>query len=107
MIIVFITNKSINRIIIWSGLSFTGGALETALFRCRGYAGVMPGLCRGYTGVIPGLCRGYAGVIPGFKEPNGKEISRFLERRLPACNSLSYLKFVKRFILEGFSPGVS
>ena len=58
MIIVFITNKSINRIIIWSGLSFTGGALETALFRCRGYAGVIPGLCRGYAGVMPGLYRG-------------------------------------------------
>jgi superfamily II DNA or RNA helicase len=46
-----------------------------------------------------------AGVIPDFNEPNEKEITRFLERRLPGCNSLSYLKFVKRLILEDFSPG--
>jgi len=30
---------------------------------------------------------------------------RFLQRRLSGCNSLSYLKFVKRLILENFSPG--
>ena len=46
-----------------------------------------------------------AGAIPDFSEPNEKEITRFLERRLPGCNSLSYLKFVKSLIMEDFSPG--
>ncbi len=45
-----------------------------------------------------------AGVIPDFSEPDEKEITRFLARRLPGCNSLSYLKFVKSLILENFSP---
>jgi hypothetical protein len=46
-----------------------------------------------------------AGVISNFSEPHEKEITGFLTRRLPMCNSMTYLKFIKRIIHSGFDPG--
>ncbi len=43
-----------------------------------------------------------AGVIKDFSEPNEKEISNFLSNKLISCNSVSYLKFIKRLFEINF-----
>ncbi|SHG08157.1 Superfamily II DNA or RNA helicase [Salegentibacter echinorum] len=39
-----------------------------------------------------------AGLIPNFKEPQEKEFTTCMQRKLINCNSLSYLKFIQRLI---------
>lgn len=41
-----------------------------------------------------------SGVIEDFVEPNEKELSSWISSRLIQCNSLSYLQFVKRMLLD-------
>ncbi|MCM4155147.1 DEAD/DEAH box helicase [Gramella sp. AN32] len=43
-----------------------------------------------------------AGVIAEFTEPNEKELTRCIIKKLLNCNSLSYLNFVKRLINQDF-----
>lgn len=43
-----------------------------------------------------------AGAISDFKEPNEKEFTRGISKKLLVCNSLSYFKFIKKLILHNF-----
>jgi superfamily II DNA or RNA helicase len=45
-----------------------------------------------------------AGVLPNFIEPNETEITGCIKRLL-RCNSISYLKFLRKLIESGFSVG--
>lgn len=43
-----------------------------------------------------------AGIIPEFTEPNEKEITGSITRKLLQCNSLSYLTFIKSLVENNF-----
>ena len=44
-----------------------------------------------------------AGVIAEFYEPQEKELTSCMQRKLIQCNSLNYLKFIQKVIAENFS----
>ncbi|MFO7720820.1 MAG: DUF3427 domain-containing protein [Gillisia sp.] len=43
-----------------------------------------------------------AGAIPDFTEPQEKELTTCMQKKLIHCNSLSYLKFIQKLIKENF-----
>src|SRR5690606_15971512 len=44
-----------------------------------------------------------AGEIPNFVEPQEKELTSAMQKKLIQCNSLSYLKFIRKIISENAS----